>query len=193
MARARVVSVSLMVVMTAWVATAAAPARATPTAAGAERIFVAKINAERARHQLPALVVDGQLVEVARRHSRAMAASGRIWHNQRLRAEVVRWVTLGENVGSGAGVDDLHRAFMASPSHRVNVLYRTDNRIGVGVVVSSGVLYVTEVFARRTASASTRSLRPLGLGSRGEGLDAARAVAVLTRVLALDDPNRDTL
>lgn len=118
-----------------------------------EARFVQLINQDRANSGLGPLSGDGPLVGAARNQSSRMAASGTIFHNSNLPGEVPGgWQSLGENVGTGATVDDLHAAFMNSPGHRANVLGNYD-RIGVGIVMSGSTYFVTEVFWK-TASAS---------------------------------------
>lgn len=111
-----------------------------------EARFVQRINQDRANSGLGPLSADGPLVGAARNQSSRMAGSGSIFHNGNLPNEVPGgWESLGENVGSGASVDDLHASFMNSPSHRANVLGGFD-RIGVGIVMSGSTYFVTEVF-----------------------------------------------
>lgn len=133
---------------------------ATAASAGAsvseESQFVSKINAERSQRGLRTLTVKSDLVEVARRHSREMAAQGDLHHNNNLPNEVDGWTALGENVGVGPDVGELHQAFMDSLHHRENILERDYNQVGIGVVVAEdGTVWVTEVFAARKSSTSS--------------------------------------
>ena len=114
-----------------------------------------RVAAERRAAGREGLVVDADLVEVARRHSAAMASEGRLYHNPRLAEQVQEWVAVGENVGRGATVDDVHTALMASAQHRGEILDARFTGIGVGVVESGGVLWVTEVFRQRAAAATS--------------------------------------
>ena len=59
---------------------------------------------------------------------------------------IIGWDVLGENVGVGGTVESLHDAFMASPPHRHNVLYRQYRRVGVGVGRGHGRMWVTIIF-----------------------------------------------
>lgn len=124
----------------------------TGPASASEGCFTSKINA--ARGSRGPLAVDGSLVTVARRHSQRMANSGSIYHNGGLAGEVPSgWKSLGENVGMGPTCDDIHAAFMNSPSHRANILDPDFNFVGVGVVVAGdGTIFVTEVFMQKEAS-----------------------------------------
>ncbi|MGH2722133.1 MAG: CAP domain-containing protein, partial [Actinomycetota bacterium] len=121
----------------------------------AERGFLELINAERAAAGLGVLTLDTQLSNVARDHSGRMAGEGTIFHNLDLGTIVTgAWKLLGENVGMGGTVAGLHKAFMASPKHKENVL-GTYDRAGLGVVIEGSTIYVTEVFwLSKTAGAA---------------------------------------
>lgn len=111
-----------------------------------ESRFVELINVSRSQAGLAPLTADGFLADIARRHSAEMASAGTIFHNSNLASDVTtNWQTLGENVGMGGSVDDLHSAFMNSPSHRDNIL-GTYQRVGIGIVMSGETMFVTEVF-----------------------------------------------
>ena len=130
--------------------------------APSEEEFVGRINAERAAHGLDGLVVAPDLADVARRHSAEMAASGRLEHNAELGEEVEGWRRLGENVGAGPSVDDVHGAFMASDVHR-DVLLAEFSEVGVGVRWVDGQMWVTQVLrepAQRAAGSGTREPEP---------------------------------
>lgn len=128
------------------VASASAGAATDPRAA--ESAFVAKINALRAAKGLRQLRVDAELTSIARSWAARMAARGDISHNPGFTKQVqADWVKLGENVGMGPSVDDLHRAFVASPTHYKNLVDGDFELIGVGVVVASdGTLFTAHQF-----------------------------------------------
>lgn len=119
-----------------------------------ESSFVSRINAERTSRGLSSLSVRSDLVDVARRWSAAMAESGQISHDPNMPDEVSGWTALGDNVGRGPDVASIHDAFMRSDEHRSIILDGDYNQVGVGVVASGDVIYVTQVFVRR-ATAST--------------------------------------
>lgn len=136
--------ISVMVAVLAALGLMAESVSADP--ASDEDRFVQLINASRAAHGFGPVNVDGNLVGAARAQSQRMANAGTIFHNGNLPHEVPGgWQTLGENVGTGGSVDDLHNAFMNSPSHKANVLGNYD-RVGVGIVMVGAQYYVTEVF-----------------------------------------------
>lgn len=122
------------------------------SAAGPEGEFFGKINEERAKAGLSSLSVDSSLLDVARRHSARMAEAGRIFHNDNLPNEVDGWVLLGENVGRGSKTQTIHDAFMASPDHRAQILESRYEGGAVGVVESQGLIWVTELFIKRSGS-----------------------------------------
>jgi uncharacterized protein YkwD len=112
---------------------AAVPGTARAGAA-ADAAFARSTNRIRAAHGLRPLRTDPVLTRLARAHARNMAARQRLYHTD-LSRSVRRWVWLGQNVGyigRGGSVEALQRAFMRSPPHRANLLYRGANRIGVG-------------------------------------------------------------
>lgn len=117
-----------------------------------ERGFTRKMNRARTATGLGRLKLDPELSKVARVHTREMIRAGKIHHtsSKALSRRVTNWVTLGENVGVGGTVASLHRAFMASPTHRDNVLHAHYNHVGVGTRRANGRLWVTIVFEART-------------------------------------------
>lgn len=144
---------------------------------GSEQGFLELLNQSRANAGLGPLAVDGQLVENARAHSSQMASAGSIFHNSQLPNQITgNWQTLGENVGTGGSTGSVHEAFMASASHRANLLGDYD-RVGVGAVVLDGTIFVTQVFWK-TASTQSVSAAPAG-----QTLAAAPATVSKCRVV----------
>lgn len=84
----------------------------------------------------------------AERHSQEMARRGYIYHSSCLSCQFsgYNWSVGGENVGVGASMKSLHRAFMDSAPHRRNILYRSYKHVGIGVVRSGGRMWVTVLF-----------------------------------------------
>ena len=113
----------------------------------AEDGFVALIGQERQSRGLPDYTRAPDLVEVARAHAQRMAASGQPYHNPNLGGEVQNWLTVGENVGMGYDVNGLHELFMASATHRANILATDYTEVGVGVVTTAdGRMWVVVLF-----------------------------------------------
>jgi len=127
------------------------PMSSAEAATSPEARFVQLINASRTAKGLNPLRWRSTLSEVAERHSNRMLRDSDIYHNSKLGNEITgTWRLAGENVGVGFDVADLHAAFMASTSHRANIMRARFDDIGLGVVVSgSGEVYVTEVFVDR--------------------------------------------
>jgi hypothetical protein len=133
--------------------------------------FVGRVGDERSAAGLAGYAVAPDLVDVARRHAVEMQSEQRLFHNPSLASDVSGWDVVGENVGRGGSVEDLHQALMASPSHRENILSPRFTEIGVGVVVDEddGELWVVQVFRTPTPpsspSSSGGSVRAAGSGS----------------------------
>lgn len=146
--------------------------------------FVQLINQDRANSGLGPLSVDGPLVDAARNQSSRMASSGTIFHNSNLPGEVPGgWQSLGENVGTGATVDDLHAAFMNSASHRANVLGAYD-RIGVGIVMSGSTYFVTEVFWKTASAVASASVSAAPAASTVKKCRKVKRRTICTKVKA---------
>lgn len=130
-------------------------------ASGVEDTFVSWINGERTTRGLAPLAADPSLAGVARRHSEEMAASGRAFHSTDLAGLVTGWVLLGENVGGGPLADRIHQAFMASPTHRAEILERRYRGVAIGVVEGADTrLWITEIFILREGSAGVAAQPP---------------------------------
>ena len=106
------------------------------------------LNAERTKRGMAPLSPDAGLLAVARNHSALMARRGRIFHNSQLTSQVTGWTSIGENVGRGANAQVVHQSFMASGTHRAQILSSAYNKFAVGTATSGGNIWVTEVFAR---------------------------------------------
>lgn len=110
--------------------------------------FVALLNDERIAAGLSPLVPYDDLVDDAIVHTAAMMAHGDIYHSSDLTNFTTGWQSIGENVGYGPNVTKLHKAFMASPTHRANIMGDYD-RVGVASEVDpNGRIYVTVLFMK---------------------------------------------
>lgn len=169
---------------------ASAPAGAVPVAqaqadpAADEARFVDAINQYRAQNGLGPLVADTELLRVARNWSSQMRAAGEISHNTNLRTDVrANWRKLGENVGVGPTVADLHQAFIDSPAHRRNLLDPTFQRIGIGIVYDTdGTIFVTEQFMELQAGTTA------GGAATSPGAPGTSAAPAAPSQLALGAP-----
>lgn len=148
----------VLVVPTVVVSLWAMPAHAD---AGSEWDFVTRINALRAAQGLGQLSLDPRLTTVAGVWSASMAQRNVLEHNQLLPYQVAGWTRLGENVGDGATVEQLERAFEASPPHYEHLVDPRYTRIGVGVAFDGkGRMWVTELFMRPRAPVVVRVSAP---------------------------------
>jgi hypothetical protein len=156
----RTITVTMVAALAAAFIALAAPSASALTSY--ESCFVNSLNAERSAVGRPKLAVKSDLVTNARNHSEDMAADGTIYHNSKLGDQISgNWWALGENVGMGPSCSSIHNAFMDSPGHKANILDKDYNQIGVGVVVSDGTIYVTEVFAGRPSSSGSPAPKPV--------------------------------
>ena len=137
---------------------AAGPASAAPS--GAERAVITEVNRVRAAHGLAGLRVDLRLERAARSHSRTILRTGSFSHgsfHRRLAGFGARGAVgenLGWGVGSRASAQAIVAAWLASPSHRANLLRPGFRRIGVGRLVGTfagygGAAVVTADFSGR--------------------------------------------
>jgi uncharacterized protein YkwD len=118
--------------------------------------FLGAINDLRVSLGLGGLTTSAELNAVAQRWSDQMAAAGGISHNPNLGGQVSGgWKLLGENVGVGWDVIGLMAAFIASPSHYVNLVNPVFNYVGVGNTwTSDGRLFTTHVFMQKSSAAA---------------------------------------
>lgn len=140
---------------------ALAPIVLAPSVAGAESLADESfrlVNQERTSRGLAALRWSSAAADVARRHSNEMSSQGDLHHNENLANEIDGWSSIGENVGTGDTVGDVHDMFMGSATHRSNILDRTFTHVGIGVTTDGdGRVWVTQDFftPQRTSTASS--------------------------------------
>ncbi len=115
-----------------------------------EAQFVTLINQLRAQQGVAPLTVHHEMVATARTWSNTMATNDNFNHAPDLSVGVtVNWTLLGENIGihSGADVNRLFDAFVASPTHYANMVDARFTHVGVGVHIDpTGTLWVTQRF-----------------------------------------------
>lgn len=137
------------------------------SAADPESELLALINAERAGNGLGGLSMHADLTDDALAWSRYMVNQGSLAHNPNLAGVTSSWAKLGENVGVGPTVAALHGAFMASSSHRGNVLGDYD-KVGIAVVEESPTkLWVTVVFMKSFVSTAPGLEEPVPYAADG--------------------------
>ena len=104
------------------------------------------VNAERAKHGLSSLSWDNRLADVARAHSRDMAARNFFAHNNpdgktpfdRIKAAGINYGSAGENIATGQKTpEEVVDAWMNSEGHRANILNASYKKLGVGYVTAN--------------------------------------------------------
>lgn len=123
----------------------------------AEQQLVQLINHERQRAGLPPLKTDDRLTQAARAHTTLMAQQKTLSHDlrgepklsNRLAVTGIRFNNDAENVAYDSTIEGAHDSLMHSPPHRENILSPKYNTVGVGVLYSGDVYWVTEDFANR--------------------------------------------
>jgi hypothetical protein len=123
----------------------------------AEQQLVEMLNLERARVGLPSLKVDDRLTQAARAHSVLMAKARQLSHRlpdepplpKRLAATNIRFNQDAENVAYDYTVPAAHGGLMRSLPHRANILSPKYNTVGIGVLRSGELFWVTQDFAHR--------------------------------------------
>ena len=161
MRRLRLVAPALLAALVAAVL-GMAPAHADTV--GDEWGFVDLLNQARVQAGLAPLGVVAQVRDVARGWSGQMATSSTLAHNPNLvpqvQAAAPDWQRIGENVGMGPDVANIHAAFMNSSGHRANILGDYDY-VGIGVVQSGDTTWVTEDFLKAPDGRATLTRVPV--------------------------------
>jgi len=105
------------------------------------------VNAERSRSGLSSLPTNIDLYYKAQAWSSRLANEQRLFHSNLPDGIGYSWARLGENVGYGYSIEQVHNAFMGSSGHRANILDWGFNRIGIGVTRDmSGRYWVVQEF-----------------------------------------------
>lgn len=116
-----------------------------------EMRLLALTNQVRAANGLPALTLNGQAATVAQRWAATLAERGVISHNASLPGQLTGWKDLGENVAVGGTVDAVHDGFVASPTHRANIVDPSFTEVGFGIVRPDARIFVVVVFMQPEA------------------------------------------
>lgn len=112
------------------------------------------INAERAKVNAPALVLDKALSDGAYLKSKDMALNGYFDHTSptygspfdMMKSLGITYRTAGENIAKHFSVKGAHDAFMNSPGHKANILNSSFKKVGLGFYSYNHYLYVTQWF-----------------------------------------------
>lgn len=159
--------------------------RAQTSQASDEAKSHALVNSARAAAGLGSLADQQGLDSMARAQAARMASRRAIYHNPTLEADAdaagVDWQWIGENVGVGYDIEELHDGLMNSPPHHENIVYSQYNAIGVGVVTGDdGRMYVAQVFA--TVAEATAPPAPATVAPPAAPLEASSAPASTTEL-----------
>ncbi|MFN4098700.1 MAG: CAP domain-containing protein [Pararhodobacter sp.] len=127
--------------------------------AGLRSELLALTNAQRAGQGLGALAMEPRLTQAAQAQACRTAGRERLSHTgswfaglgRRLRREGYPYAMAVENIGEGQqGAGQIIRGWMASPSHRVNMLNSDAREAGYGVArAANGRLHWSMVAAAR--------------------------------------------
>ena len=168
---------------------AAVPALAQdPIDTAGEQQLLTLINQERAKEGVAPLTWDERLTRAARKHSQLMIDRDELSHQLpgedplllRLTAQNVRTDHDGENIALNGDVASAHVELMQSPKHRANILNPQFNMVGIGVVRTGDLVYLTEDFAHVTPNYSDFEADAV----------AQQAITDYTRSLGLPAPQR---
>ena len=189
------------------------PSRATSNEKFEQRLedsLLVLANAERAKHELPALKKHVPVARVARAHSLDMVEDDYFGHVspegwnvwERLNRAGIWYASCAENVAKTLTVTNAHRGFMESESHRDNILTREYTHLGIGILKGpDGLLFTTQNFIHaidtvdvdstarliETTLNKKRTYRKYSYLRRDAYVDSL-AAAHSRRMLAKDDP-----
>jgi uncharacterized protein YkwD len=120
-----------------------------------EKLVFSLINQERVKAGLAPLELDERLTQAARKHTQLMIGNDSLSHQLdgepslqlRLGDENVRYDHDGENIALDSDIATAHVMLMQSPHHRDNILSPQFNAVGIGILKTDDLFYVTEDFA----------------------------------------------
>lgn len=92
------------------------------------------VNASRAQNGLPGLAENTTLDLKADAWAERLRDDCNIYHSNLADGAPSDWRKLGENVGRGGSIEQIHAAYLNSPGHRANILDSSYNQIGAGAV-----------------------------------------------------------
>ena len=126
----------------------------TSYAAAEQRLF-SLINQERVKQGFAPLKLDERLAQAARKHTQRMIQNDTLSHQLdgeeslqlRVTDENVRCDRDGENIALDSDIEVAHVMLMQSPPHRANILSPQFNAVGIGVLKTDDLFYITEDFA----------------------------------------------
>jgi len=104
------------------------------------------LNQERVTSRVGMTSWDDALAAKAQAWAQHMADTGTLAHSTLTDGVPGGWNHLGENVGTGPAVGDVHDGFMNSTPHRTTMLSGQYSKVGVGVAERDGNVWVAEVY-----------------------------------------------
>lgn len=108
-----------------------------------------RVNAERGSRGIHKLYEDPSATEKAQAWADHLAATGKLAHSHLPSGIAPGYTALGEIVGVGDSIAQVHQTYMGSSSHRAKILDRRWTTAGVGVAESGGRVYTVVVFVAR--------------------------------------------
>lgn len=113
------------------------------------------VNKERESRNIPPLIFDSNLRQIARDQSADMFKNGYFAHIDSKGEDVagraknagISFMVIGENLAFAPTLDLAHQGLMNSPGHKANILSEDFHKIGIGIASSSDYgIMVTQVF-----------------------------------------------
>jgi uncharacterized protein YkwD len=168
----------------------------------AESRLLAMMNRDRAAANLPALLWDDRVADVARAHSAEMRKTKNVAHisattgsaADRVRAAKIKTAVVLENVARAYGLGEAHQGLMNSPGHRANVMSHAATNVGIGVVFGDEIsgrreIFITQVFTRVPPKVDPGKAADLVL----QKIDAIRPVGNNAKLAAIAQQLADQL
>lgn len=119
----------------------------TASLSTAETEMIGLVRNLRAAYGVGGLKVSAALSDVARDWSKKLP--GGFYHNPNVGNQIPsNWTAWGENIAYNTSISAAFTALVNSPGHLANMIDPRYTHIGVGVHISGGRVYVTQVFAR---------------------------------------------
>lgn len=122
------------------------------------------LNGERAAAGLTPFTMRADVTEIAAGWTTTMAERSHLAHNDAYFTKETRRrldaVLLGENVAYDGSVDAAHKALMASPPHRANILDGRFTVIGVAAQLHGSTWWVTQNFLQPASAAAPATAAP---------------------------------
>ena len=149
------------------------------------------VNQARAEQHIPPLAWHAGAAAVARAHSLDMKVNGFFSHESKRTGKVADRLAragvpnrvAGENLARADSVANCHKALMASPGHRENILRRDFTHVGVGLARNAeGLLLCTQVFLQEVPVVDVAAARTQII----EGINKERLARGLRRLLEDD-------